>query len=58
MFRPVNRIDKDTVSYTHLTLQQGALTGLQELLDASRELDTVALVVLPLMVRGLSLIHI
>ena len=24
------------------TLQQGALTGLQELLDASRELDTVA----------------
>ena len=44
------------------TLQQGALTGLQELLDASRELDTVALVGLPLMVRGklynLSLIHI
>ena len=34
------------------TLQQGALTGLQELLDASRELDTVALVGLPLMVRG------
>ena len=30
------------------TLQQGALTGLQELLDASRELDTVALVGLPL----------
>ena len=29
------------------TLQQGALTGLQELLDASRELDTVALVGLP-----------
>ena len=28
-------------------LQQGALTGLQELLDASRELDTVALVGLP-----------
>ena len=34
------------------TLQQGALTGLQELLDASRELDIVALVGLPLMVRG------
>ena len=34
------------------TLQQGALAGLQELLDASRELDTVALVGLPLMVRG------
>ena len=34
------------------TLQHGALTGLQELLDASRELDTVALVGLPLMVRG------
>ena len=33
-------------------LQQGALTGLQELLDASRVLDTVALVGLPLMVRG------
>ena len=34
------------------TLQQGALTGLQTLLDASRELDVVALVGLPLLVRG------
>ena len=34
------------------TLQQGALTGLQTLLDASRELDIVALVGLPLLVRG------
>ena len=50
------------------TLQQGALDGLQTLLDASRELDVVALVGLPLLVRGklyncaavlcLSLIHI
>ena len=34
------------------TLQQGALTGLQSILDASRELDVVALVGLPLLVRG------
>ena len=34
------------------TLQQGALDGLQTLLDASRELDVVALVGLPLLVRG------
>ena len=34
------------------TLQQGALEGLQTLLDASRELDVVALVGLPLLVRG------
>ena len=34
------------------TLQQGALTGLQTLLDGSRELDILALVGLPLMVRG------
>ena len=34
------------------TLQQGALTALQTLLDASRELDVLALVGLPLMVRG------
>ena len=44
------------------TLQQGALDGLQTLLDASRELDVVALVGLPLLVRGklynLSLIQI
>ena len=33
-------------------LQQGALTGLQSILDASRELDVVALVGLPLLVRG------
>ena len=33
------------------TLQQGALTGLQTLLDASRELDVVALVGLPLLVQ-------
>ena len=36
------------------TLQQGALDALQTVLDASRELDVVALVGLPL----LSLIHI
>ena len=34
------------------TLQQGALDGLQTLLDASRGLDVVALVGLPLLVRG------
>ena len=34
------------------TLQQGALTSLQSILDASRELDVVALVGLPLLVRG------
>ena len=34
------------------TLQQGALDGLQTLLDASRELNVVALVGLPLLVRG------
>ena len=34
------------------TLQQGALEGLQTVLDVSRELDTVALVGLPLLVRG------
>ena len=34
------------------TLQQGALTGLQTLLDDSRELDVLALVGLPLMVHG------
>ena len=34
------------------TLQQGALTGLQSVLDASKELDVVALVGLPLLVRG------
>ena len=34
------------------TLQQGALTGLQAILDASRELDVVALVGLPLLARG------
>ena len=34
------------------TLQQGALTGLQSILDTSRELDVVALVGLPLLVRG------
>ena len=34
------------------TLQQGALTGLQSILGASRELDVVALVGLPLLVRG------
>ena len=34
------------------TLQQGALTGLQTILDASRELDVVALVGLPLLARG------
>ncbi len=34
------------------TLQQGALTGLQTLLDGSRELDILALVGLPLMVHG------
>ena len=34
------------------TLQQGALEGLQTVLDASRELDTVVLVGLPLLVRG------
>ena len=34
------------------TLQQGALDGLQTLLDASRELDVVALVGLPLLMRG------
>ena len=34
------------------TLQQGASTGLQSILDASRELDVVALVGLPLLVRG------
>ena len=34
------------------TLQQGALAGLASILDASRELDTVALVGLPLLVRG------
>ncbi len=34
------------------TLQQGALTGLQTLLDGSRELDVLALVGLPLMVHG------
>ena len=34
------------------TLQQGTLAGLETLLEASRELDTVALVGLPLMVRG------
>ena len=34
------------------TLQQGALTGLQSILDASQELDVVALVGLPLLVRG------
>ncbi len=34
------------------TLQQGALTALQTLLDESRELDTVALVGLPLLVHG------
>ena len=34
------------------TLQQGALAGLQTLLDGSRELDVLALVGLPLMVRG------
>ncbi len=33
-------------------LQQGALTALQTLLDESRELDTVALVGLPLLVHG------
>ena len=34
------------------TLQQGALDALQTVLDASRELDVVALVGLPLLVRG------
>ncbi len=34
------------------TLQQGALEGLQTVLDVSRELDTVVLVGLPLLVRG------
>ncbi len=34
------------------TLQQGALDGLQAVLEASRTLDTVALVGLPLLVRG------
>ena len=34
------------------TLQQGALAGLQTLLDGSRELDVLALVGLPLMVHG------
>ena len=34
------------------TLQQGALAGLASILDASRELDVVALVGLPLLVRG------
>ena len=34
------------------TLQQGALSGLQSVLDASKELDVVALVGLPLLVRG------
>ena len=34
------------------TLQQGALTGLQAILDASRELDVVALVGLPPLARG------
>ena len=34
------------------TLQQGALDALQTVLDASRELDIVALVGLPLLVRG------
>ena len=34
------------------TLQQGALIGLQTLLDGSRELDVLALVGLPLMVHG------
>ena len=34
------------------TLQQGALAGLASILDASQELDTVALVGLPLLVRG------
>ena len=34
------------------TLQQGALNALQTVLDASRELDVVALVGLPLLVRG------
>ena len=34
------------------TLQQGALDALQTVLDASRELDVVVLVGLPLLVRG------
>ena len=34
------------------TLQQGALEGLNTLLEASRELDLVALVGLPLSVHG------
>ena len=34
------------------TLQQGALDALQTVLDAGRELDVVALVGLPLLVRG------
>ena len=37
------------------TLQQGALTGLQAILDASREVDVVALVGLPLLARGSAL---
>ncbi|MGN0662785.1 MAG: NAD(+) synthase [Faecalibacterium sp.] len=34
------------------TLQQGALEGLRRILDASRELDLIALVGLPVLVRG------
>ena len=38
--------------FLQYTLQQGALIGLQTLLDGSRELDVLALVGLPLMVHG------